>query len=213
MVLETCEPSSEGLRGVTESAGPEEARRNMLKTAGAEQEDINPSMMNYVRGAKALMRIMRKMVKDDGTTSHYDNKPYEEIVDIPDIMAIRRTFKRNLMNAFGQQYGRTFSMDYCVLPGRQIAQLKVYCMLDRQAKSYFVVSPFPIYDQEGGIGHVLYRCDCLFSFKTGVPCAHEIQATMLNRSSLFHQFRQDFGRMQMFQTRGRPRKTHRNTEK
>jgi hypothetical protein len=36
---------------------------------------------------------------------------------------------------------------------------------------------------------------------------------MLNRSSLFHQFRQDFGRMQMFQTRGRPRKTHRNTEK
>ena len=123
--------------------------------------------------------------------------------------AIRKCLKSNSLFVFGEQYGRSFYLDYYIKETE--GNLKIFYIVDRQAKSWYLVAPYPVYDSKGGIGKIIYRCNCLLSFKTGVPCAHEIQAVVFTDSSLFDLFKPSLKVPQRFKNQGRPKRTNRNT--
>ena len=58
-------------------------------------------------------------------------------------------------------------------------------MYDKSANSLFTVAPYPHYCSDGSLDKIIWKCNCLYSFKCGVPCAHEILASMVSKSSLF----------------------------
>lgn len=59
-----------------------------------------------------MMNIMRKEISHIDNVSSYDNRPYETMIDISEIQAIRRNIKMNLFIIFGEQYGKIFHLDY-----------------------------------------------------------------------------------------------------
>lgn len=157
---------------------------------------------------------MRKTIVSVDASSNYDIKPYEQVVEIPEIRTIRKSIKSNILNAFGEQYGRIYSLTYFErTPSKEPDALRVFDMYDKAARSMFVVAPYPHYTSEGSISKILWKCNCLFSFKCGIPCSHEILATMVSKSSLFELFKQEYTVFQRYKKVGRPKNTRRNTEK
>jgi len=73
---------------------------------------LNFSRITYIRCAKALMVVMRKSIVSVNCSSNYDIKPYEQVVEIPEIRTIRKSIKSNILNAFGEQYGRIYNLTY-----------------------------------------------------------------------------------------------------
>ena len=84
--------------------------------------------------------------------------------------AIRKSIKSNSLFVFGEQYGRSFYLDYYIGEGE--GGMKVFYIVDRQVKTWYLVAPVPVYDQLGGLKKIIYRCNCMFSVKSGIPCAH-----------------------------------------
>ena len=58
------------------------------------------------------MVVMRKSIVSVNCSSNYDIKPYEQVVEIPEIRTIRKSIKSNILNAFGEQYGRLYHLAY-----------------------------------------------------------------------------------------------------
>ena len=73
---------------------------------------LNFSRITFSRCAKALMVFIRRSIIPVNCSSNYDLKPYEQIVEIPQIRKIRKCLKSNTLNAFGQQYGRIYNLVY-----------------------------------------------------------------------------------------------------
>ena len=169
------------------------------------------SKVSYLNGVKNIMATVNRCVTEVNNSSHYDLKSYEKVIEIPEMRTIRKCIKSNSLFVFGEQYGGSFYLDYYTQETE--GNLQIFYIVDRQAKSWYLVAPYPIYDGEGGIERIIYRCNCLFSLKTGVPCAHEIQAGVFTNSSLYDLFRAELKVPQRFKQQGRPKKTRRNTEK
>lgn len=85
------------------------------------------------------MNIMRRSIVKVDNTSNYDLKPYETVIELPDMVAIRRCIKTNLFAIFGEQYGKIYYLDYFERINKKYGELKVYDMYDRTAKALFVV--------------------------------------------------------------------------
>ena len=145
--------------------------------------------------------------------TNYDFKPYEEVVNIADMAGIRRNLKANVLVIFGEQYGRIFYQDYFFNNGEREDGLKNIHIYDKPAMTIFTVAPCPIYNPEGGLSFMGLKCNCLFSFKSGIPCSHEVQAAMLTNSSLLDGIKKSFLMPQIYKKSGRPKRTRRNTEK
>ena len=57
--------------------------------------------VSYIRCVKSLMSMVGKCAVEISPTANYDYKPYEEVVNIADMTAIRRNLKTNLLYVFG----------------------------------------------------------------------------------------------------------------
>lgn len=62
---------------------------------------LNFSRITFTRCAKALMVFIRRSIIPVNCSSNYDMKPYEQIIEIPEIRKIRKCLKSNTLNAFG----------------------------------------------------------------------------------------------------------------
>ena len=72
----------------------------------------NITKLRYTRGAKSIMNIGKRAITAVDNTSNYDLKPYEQVVEVPDMVAIRRCIKSNLFAVFGEQYGKLYYLNY-----------------------------------------------------------------------------------------------------
>jgi hypothetical protein len=65
--------------------------------------------------------------------------------------------------------------------------MKIYDIFDKNSKASYVVAPRPEYDLEGVFKKLVWRCNCLYSLKSGMPCEHEIKTVLANGGSLLDQ--------------------------
>ena len=142
------------LHGMTQSEKSSQKKCKVKREKGLTGGDytkLNFSKLTYMRCVRLLMHVMSRSIPEVTNTSNYDLKPYETVVEIQDMVLIRRCIKSNLLYVFGDQYGKTFYLDYCEVRRGQNEDMRVLYVFDRRAKSWFVVAPFPIYCEDGSI--------------------------------------------------------------
>jgi hypothetical protein len=79
---------------------------NPLKKFIATHSDLSfasvpAKKLSFTRCVKSMMNLMRRNVTKIDNSSNYDLKPYETVIEMPDMVAIRRSIKTNLFAIFG----------------------------------------------------------------------------------------------------------------
>lgn len=65
--------------------------------------------------------------------------------------------------------------------------MKIYDIFDKRCKSLFVVAARPEYDSDGVFEKCIWKCNCLYSVKCGMPCCHELKVVLMNNGSILDQ--------------------------
>ena len=48
--------------------------------------------------------------------------------------------------------------------------MKIYDVYDNNSKAVYVVAPRAEYDDKNVFEKIIWRCNCLYSLKSGMPC-------------------------------------------
>lgn len=93
--------------------------------------------------------------------------------------------------------------------------MQIYDVYDRRLSTLFMVAPQPDYDSQFNLKKIKWRCNCLYSIKSGLPCCHEMKVALLSNSSIFEQIYEYWHNENKNKRAAywKPRKTRRNTEK
>ena len=85
-------------------------------------------------------------------------------------------------------------------------------MFDKNSKAVYVVGARPEYDSDCVFKKLVWRCNCLYSLKCGLPCCHEIKILLLNKGSLLDQIHDRWIEPKIGRKKapGRPKSTRRN---
>ena len=93
--------------------------------------------------------------------------------------------------------------------------MKAYDVYDNNSKTIFVVAPRAEYDDKNVFKKIIWRCNCFYSLKSGMPCQHELKVVMMTKGSLLEQIHDRWivPKKGQKNTPGRPKKSRRNTMK
>lgn len=93
--------------------------------------------------------------------------------------------------------------------------MKVYDIFDKNCRALFVVAARPDYNYEGLFTKFIWKCNCLYSLKCGMPCCHEIKVALMNGSSLIDQMHERWVQPKLGRKKapGRPKISRRNMMK
>lgn len=88
--------------------------------------------------------------------------------------------------------------------------MKIYDVYDNNSKAVYVVAPRAEYDDKNVFEKIIWRCNCLYSLKSGMPCQHELKVVMMNKGSLLDQINDRWIVIKLGQKKGgRPNKSRR----
>lgn len=73
----------------------------MLDKKDAYFAQVPASSLNFIRCVKLMMNLMKKEVPTLDNRSSYDDRHYETITDIDDMLCIRKHIKVHLFSIFG----------------------------------------------------------------------------------------------------------------
>lgn len=57
--------------------------------------------------------------------------------------------------------------------------MKIFDVYDKMLQAVFVVAAQPEYTKTLEFKKFAWRCNCLYSFKSGLPCGHEIKVALI----------------------------------
>ena len=93
--------------------------------------------------------------------------------------------------------------------------MRIYDFYDKNSNAVFVVAPRAEYNSSSVFKKLIWRCNCLYSLKCGLPCEHEIKVVLLNNGSLLDQVHDRWIEPKIGKKKapGRPKSTRTNTMK
>ena len=147
----------------------------------------------------------------------FENFKFEEVIDSEQLKKVRYMVKNDIFDLILKEYGKHVHLEIRARepPCPETPDIVVYDIYDRKMKATFVVAPQPEYDSEMSFRRLKWRCGCMYSYKSGLPCAHEMKVALLTGTSIFDQVNEYWhsenkNKRTEYMTR---RKTRRNTEK
>ena len=108
-------------------------------------------------------------------------------MNIPEIRLARNRIKSTAFECFMSQTKRAFDLICRPRTADSTQPVSIVDIYDRGCKAMYVVGPVPVFSKEGCFIRMTYRCNCLFSAKTGLPCCHEIKVCLAKGVSLVDQ--------------------------
>jgi hypothetical protein len=91
--------------------------------------------------------------------------------------------------------------------------MKVYDVYDRNSNAIYVIAPYADYTDDKVFNKMIWKCNCLYSLKCGLPCCHELKVTLMNGHSMLDQIHQKWIQVKVGRKKapGRPKVSRRNT--
>ncbi len=110
-------------------------------------------------------------------------------MNIPEMVLIRNRIKQAVMDLFLSEFRNALEVNARVRPIKDsnYPELNIYDIYDKNSRAIYVVAPRPEYDRDSIFKKIVWKCNCLYSLKCGMPCSHEIKVLMLKNGSILDQ--------------------------
>jgi hypothetical protein len=169
--------------------------------------------------------VARSVIRYNQRSTDYSKKAgycqwrCENYLGLPEFENIRINIKKEYLDLILAEYGKIFEMEAAErqLKDPSRPEMKIFDVYDKRLKSIFTVAAHPEYSPTEELAKIIWRCNCLYSFKSGLPCAHEIKVAVTAETSIYDQIDAMWLKQREFplfmKKRGRNKGTRRNTEK
>ena len=172
-----------------------------LYTHTSQSAKINlPRSKELYSSIKHLAKEYIKLLQPELPYIKYELWKMEQFMSMPEIMLVRNRVKQTVLEVFLSKFHKSIKVDarQRSLEDRQdqvdredpvarVDEVKVYDIYDKNARALYVVAPRAEYDSESIFRKLMWRCNCLYSLKCGLPCEHELKVVMINNSSMLDQ--------------------------
>lgn len=166
---------------------------------------------------KLLTKEYLKLMEPEIPYIRYHTWKFEHYFGIPEMELVRNSMKSSVLDIFLAEFNKTFQVDARerALKDHRRPEMRVFDIFDKFSQALFVVAARPEYDEQKLLTKFVWRCNCLYSLKCGMPCAHEIKAVLMTGSSMLDQVhpRWVVPKLGRKKAPGRPKVSRRNTMK
>jgi hypothetical protein len=139
--------------------------------------------------AHQISRMFERGINYLENSGRYENYKIEEMIDTEQMKKVRFMVKSDIYDIVMREYGKSIQLDLRprAVEDENCPEMVIYDVYDKRLQTIFVVTPQPDYTPELIFKGIRWRCNCMYSYKSGLPCAHEIKVAVCTDTSIFDQ--------------------------